>query len=194
MKKCILFLFILFAGLSYYESFAQALVLPTPKGWNKEAMIFPIDFAPGIPYKGMEELRFSPGWSQAESEEYWSYTFLWLIGDKSTVTTPLLNTYLKEYYTGLINSNVDKTKRDSLTITDVEVKIESLKKSSYSFGGTVQMFDYMAQKPITLNVKIRKKICPENRRMALLFEISPQPEDHFIWRNFEGIWNGFNCN
>src|SRR5215210_3056720 len=51
--------------------------LPIPKDWTIERFLIPIAFAPQIQYKGVEDIRFAPGWANVKSEEYWSYAFLW---------------------------------------------------------------------------------------------------------------------
>ncbi len=194
MKLFSFFLIFTISSLFFNECLAQSLILPTPKGWSKETILFPIEFAPNIPYKGVEELRFAPGWSQPESEEYWSYCYSWLIGDQSVVNAELLTTYMKEYYSGLVNRNISQRNIPSSKIIPTVAKITSNVKDGLSFTGTVEMLDYMDEKPMTLNIQIRVKKCPQNRKTAIFFEVSPQSKDHFIWRNFSSIWNGFDCN
>src|ERR1043165_6206745 len=59
--------------------------LPTPEGWGVERFPIPINFAPEIPYQGIEDIRFTPGWAKVKSAEYWSYAFLWYLeGDIET--------------------------------------------------------------------------------------------------------------
>jgi len=53
--------------------------LELPKGWDIERFTIPIEFAPSIPYKGVEDIRFTPGWGKAETNDYWSYAFLWYL-------------------------------------------------------------------------------------------------------------------
>src|SRR5689334_9492619 len=55
--------------------------LPIPENWGIERFSIPISFAPTIPYKGVEDIRFTPGWGKAGSEEYWTYSFLWWLDD-----------------------------------------------------------------------------------------------------------------
>ena len=40
--------------------------LPTPKGWTIEQFPIPISFARSIKYKGVEEIRFAPGFSHLD--------------------------------------------------------------------------------------------------------------------------------
>ena len=38
--------------------------LPIPKDWGIERFLIPISFAPQISYKGVEDIRFTPGWAK----------------------------------------------------------------------------------------------------------------------------------
>lgn len=42
--------------------------LPVPKDWTIERFLIPISFAPQIPYKGVEDIRFTPGWGKVDSD------------------------------------------------------------------------------------------------------------------------------
>src|SRR4051812_6700953 len=59
--------------------------LTAPEGWGVERFAIPIEFAPSIPYKGVEDIRFAPGWSDAKSNEYWTYAFLWYLDGKPAI-------------------------------------------------------------------------------------------------------------
>ena len=41
-------------------------VLATLKGWGVERFLIPISFAPSISYKGVEDIRFTPGWAKKQ--------------------------------------------------------------------------------------------------------------------------------
>src|SRR6187402_1986296 len=56
-----------------------AFAWPTPAGWRSETIPFPLDFAPSLPYRGTEELRFAPGFFEPTSETYFTYSFVWLV-------------------------------------------------------------------------------------------------------------------
>jgi len=44
--------------------------LNIPEGWDVERFLIPIEFAPQIPYEGIEDIRFTPGWGNVNSKEY----------------------------------------------------------------------------------------------------------------------------
>jgi hypothetical protein len=85
-------------------------VLDTIKGWDVERFLIPISFAPSIPYKGVEDIRFTPGWAKKTTNEYWSYAFLWYLDGKVALDAKTIENNLKAYYTGLIKVNSDSSK------------------------------------------------------------------------------------
>src|SRR5689334_20852224 len=78
-------------------------VLDTLQGWDIERFLIPIGFAPSIPYKGVEDIRFTPGWSKKGTSEYWSYAFLWYLDSIQKFDSAIIEKNLVAYYTGLAN-------------------------------------------------------------------------------------------
>jgi hypothetical protein len=54
--------------------------LSIPKDWGVERFLIPISFAPQISYKGVEDIRFAPGWAKIKTDEYWTYAFFVVAG------------------------------------------------------------------------------------------------------------------
>src|SRR5437868_608433 len=81
------------------SSWAAPYFLDTPDGWSVERFPIPIDFAPEIPYSGVEDVRFSPGWGNTFSEEHWTYCFLWYLDGKPEITGEAIEENLESYYT-----------------------------------------------------------------------------------------------
>ena len=177
------------------NSVGQSFVLPAPDGWGKETISFPIDFAPDIPYVGTEELRFTPGWGNAKTEEYWSYCFLWMINDDALVDGASLRKHLKSYYDGLVGRNIVSRKIEQSKVVPIISNVEATsgRNANYTYEGTVSMLDYMEQKPITLQIKIHQARCDETKKKVLFVEVSPQSGPHQVWKEFESIWKGFKC-
>lgn len=167
-----------------------------PKGWGREKIPFPIEFAPQIPYKGFEELRFTPGWEHTTSEEHWSYTFLWWLEGAIKLDTAVLREHLDNYYFGLLSRNVrerhipaNRVIHPTATIT--KAKTETSDTETYT--GTITMLDYldMTYPTLTLNCIIHKKDC--DRHTAIIFEISPQPLGYKVWQQLNQLEEGFKC-
>lgn len=168
--------------------------LPTPKDWSIERFPIPISFAPQIPYKGVEDIRFAPGWAKAQTEEYWSYAFLWYVDGKVKIDAEIINRNIKNYYAGLIAANgrtipVEKLIPVETSFREVRKDKDDLK----TYIGTIKMLDYMAQKPITLNCKVHVKSCIGENNMFIFYELSPQPLSHNIWLSLDQLWIDFKC-
>src|SRR6188472_3406133 len=106
------------------ESMAPSYTLPFPQGWGTEIFSLPPTFAPAITYKGVEDIRFAPGWAKAASNEYWTYCFLWYLEDSIQTDATIIETNLKAYYTGLIASNTQKSKFSTGSIPDTETTFD----------------------------------------------------------------------
>lgn len=200
---------IVFCCLVSLQTIAQTSTLPFdgskwvapytlafPKGWDVERFLIPIEFAPSIPYKGMEDIRFTPGWGNAKSNEYWSYAFLWYLEGKPPINAATVAGNLKAYYTGLIGRNIAPRKIPAEKIFPVKTEIKGTPADpgdAHTFKGTVYMLDYMEQKPITLNCIVHIRYCPGKNYSFVFTEISPRPYDDTLWESLNGLWTGFNC-
>ena len=170
--------------------------LLTPSGWTEERFPIPIDFAPQINYKGVEDVRFAPGWGDARSNQYWSYAYLWWLEGKQTIDAQVLSNHLQSYYQGLVARNVKERQIPERALVPTQVNIKTAKTlgdDKGSFEGTIKMLDYMTQKPITLNCRIHVKACSAQDRTAVFIEISPQSQTHPVWTSLNRIYNSFEC-
>jgi hypothetical protein len=171
--------------------------LPYPQGWGTELFSIPIQFAPQIAYKGVEDIRFSPGWAKAGSNEYWTYCFLWALENNPAIDAATIASNLKAYYTGLINSNIPKNKIPASAVLETVTAIEKIPTAigdTATFNGTIRMLDYMQQKPITLNCMVHLKFCTGQNNVYLFHQISPKPFTDSVWKSLDKIWAGFECN
>ncbi len=170
--------------------------LDAPKDWDVERFLIPIGFAPSIPYKGVEDIRFTPGWAKKETNEYWSYAFLWYLDGSPKFDSKTLEKNLMAYYTGLFNINTDKSKIDTTKLIQVTASIKKKatdKGDLNTFQGTVNMNDYMNKKPITINLKIHIKSCKGQNKTFVFYEISPQSYNDNVWYSLDQLWVSFKC-
>jgi hypothetical protein len=191
MKK-ILFLLLLAFCIEKNDAQQIAYNLPRPLKWGTERLPIPIDFAPKIPLKGYEELRFAPGWNNSKGGEYWAYVFLWFIHGKPWLHEDTLNNYLTQYYNGLYLSNLkNKTNAPSnFTKTNV-TSIHRLLNDAETYEGQVTTLDFLNGKPITFNIRIHLRNYPQINRTALLFEVAPQDYKQPVWIMMNNIVAGF---
>ncbi|MBC7935341.1 MAG: hypothetical protein H7Y86_08315 [Rhizobacter sp.] len=171
--------------------------LPLPEKWTFERFLVPISFAPEIAYKGVEDIRFAPGWANKESEQYWSYTFLWWLDGKPEFNASIVAANLKAYYKGLMKVNIDTKKynipAEQLIATTTFQKTITANGDLETYTGTVHMLDYMQRKPITLNCLVHFKACTIEKKTVVFHELSPQPFTNKIWDEFKVLWEGFKC-
>ena len=196
-----LFLFFKTSGQNANEEFdgkkwEASYVLDTIKGWDVERFLIPISFAPSIPYKGIEDIRFTPGWAKKTTNEYWSYAFLWYLDGTVELDAKTIKNNLKAYYTGLIKVNSDSSKiADKLFPVSSSIRSRSTEKGDLkTFEGSVTMLDYMSQKPISLNFIIHIKTCEEKEKTFVFHEVSPKPYADDVWKSLHQLWANFKCN
>lgn len=169
--------------------------LPTPKDWGIERFPLPISFAPSIPYQGVEDIRFTSGWGKANSEEYWSYAFLWYLDGTIKMDAATIERNLKAYYTGLISVNGKDIPSEKLIPVVTAFKaIKKAKGDIKTFSGSVVMLDYMEQKPITLNCKVHWRTSKWPNKTFIFYELSPQPFSHRVWKSLNQLWIDFRYN
>jgi hypothetical protein len=89
-----------------------------PDGWKHELFRFPLDFAPTLPHRGLEEVRFPPGFLTAGAVNHWAYAFVWRLDDPAQLEPATLATELATYFRGLLTSvDGDKHRLDPTQIT-----------------------------------------------------------------------------
>jgi hypothetical protein len=62
---------------------------------------FPLQWAPTIPYHGVEDLAFAPNFADTDSPEYHSYLFFWWIEGGNAFTARQLESDMLVYFRGL---------------------------------------------------------------------------------------------
>jgi hypothetical protein len=202
-------LIVILVGLIFTNSFCQNLEkdfdpqkwsppysLSSPQGWDVERFLIPISFAPDIKYKGVEDVRFTPGWGSAQSNEYWSYAFLWYLDKTPEMNSKVIEHNLTAYYTGLIGSNIERRKIPAEKITPVQVSVSETKTDKgdiKTFTGSINMLDYMEQRSITLNCVVHLKSCEGRSNGFVFYQISPKPFGDSVWKGLQQLWTNFRC-
>lgn len=81
---------------------------PVPAGWRAEVIPFPLDFAPALAHRGVEVIRFAPGFFDPAAPGYWSYAFAWRLDDVAALDATALAGELTAYFRGLVAAVDDK--------------------------------------------------------------------------------------
>ena len=156
----------------------------------------PADFAAVMTYKGVEDIRFAPGWGDSTKEDYWSYAFLWWLEANPAIDAASLQKNLQVYYSGLVNRNITGRKIPANKVVPTVAMIKKIKTVAgdlQTFSGSIRMLDYMTQRPITLNTMIHLKDCKDDKHAAVFVEISPKPYKNIIWQQLERLQTNFSC-
>jgi hypothetical protein len=175
-----------------HNTWIPPYILATPEGWGIERFSLPPDFAPQLTYKGVEDIRFTPGWGNVKSEEHWSYCFLWWLDGSPKIDAAGLQANLKDYYDGLVVRNTPAGTKPVATAVTVK-KINTSAGDVETFNGTINMLDYHARQPMTLTCVIHVKTCSSDKHTAIFFELSPQSLTHPVWKKMNQLSDSFDC-
>lgn len=164
--------------------------LPVPNGWTTEEFPLPPDFAPSFTYKGIEDIRFHPGWGDSASVGYWSYAYLWWLEGSVAINAADLKRNFEAYYNGLVGRNIESRKIPASKVVPIVATIKKVKavgNDKETFSGTISMLDYMAQRPMVLHCIVHVKSTNAKGKTAVLVAVSPQPVSHALWNEFDGL-------
>ncbi|MDT0554833.1 hypothetical protein [Patiriisocius hiemis] len=187
MKKILYTFFILCFTASIGQNNEHSPIVIVKDTWQKEYFNFPLSFAPEIPLKGYEEAVFMPGWSNTESDEFWSYAFSWELNQDKLLVAKEIDTYLRLYFDGLMESvNKDKT----ITPPSTRVLLSPIGPHSKikGFIGRVDIYDaFSTQRVLKLSFKVVQEYCLVKDKVIVVFKFSPKSRDHKIWERLEAI-------
>ena len=166
---------------------------PVPEGWTPETIPFPLGFAPGIPFHGLEELRFAPGFFDPQASTYWSYAFVWWLEDPPSFDAPSIAPVLREYFAGLTTA----VGKDKHPIDPAQFRAElasSAEAGRTILVGQVHTYDsFVTGEPIVLNVEARMRECPRAGRRAITFVLSPKPPGDPVWDELRACESALRC-
>lgn len=155
--------------LSINQLTAQENKLIAPEGWRPEEIKLPLSFAPEIDISGIEEVRFAPGWGKADSEEYFSYAFVWFLDDPKDLNKEDLAHFLVAYFDGIMGM---------VGGYDEVGTTAKLAQNGDKFQGALTTKDgFFTKGELNLNFTIEKL----DQGSIWFFRLSPQPMDHYIW-------------
>lgn len=144
---------------------------PTPAGWKAETIPFPLDFAPSLIHKGIEELRFAPGMFDPAAPGYWSYTFVWRLDDAAQLDAKQLGDELTAYFRGLIKA-VDK----SLSVESVMVSATGSGRRHELKARVIDAFK--SKQPVDLVGWAERLACTKGSLWTFVFAPAGSPLQH----------------
>src|SRR6266480_3357254 len=127
MKNCLASLiFIVSVSIAARSQETKPQLLKEPANWTFERFTLPPEFAPDFPYKGVEELRFSPGMFNKDSTTYFTYAFVAQLDNVATISQNDIRDYLLKYFKGLCSSTA-KNRKLVIDTTRITVTVEKKK-------------------------------------------------------------------
>ena len=169
-------------------------LLKEPATWSFERFELPPAFAPGIPYKGVEELRFSPGMFSKDSATYFTYAFVAQLDNVTAILQNDTRDYLLKYFKGLCSSTAKDRK---LTIDTTKITVTVEKKTGTAaneviYNASLNVFGVFADgAPVKLNMEVKVLINPAAKKTYLLFIASPREKTDAVWKKLYKIQKEF---
>lgn len=193
-----------YAELSPAVSYDPARDWPIPAGWKSETIPFPLEFAPSLAHRGVEELRFAPGMFDPAAPGYWSYAFVWWLEDHPSQDAISLTNELTDYFRGLLTSvAADRAKAaakegkppppeidPSAILASVQAQPDAAGWQRFSGEATV-LDTFGDGRRLTLRLVLAQNHFSALGRRAVLVLASPAPADQPIWRQLEEVATSF---
>jgi len=169
-------------------------LLKVPANWTFERFPLPPQFAPGIPYKGAEELRFSPGMFKKDSADYFTYAFVAELDNTTAISKNDISNYLSLYFKGLCSSTAKDRKLsiDTSKITVVVEKKNSAPKNEIIYSASLNAFGVFTDgAPVKLNMEVKVMTNALTKKTYLIFIVSPHEKTDDVWKELYEIQKGF---
>ena len=185
---------IFFLRPSAHAQQAEAQLLKEPANWAFERFALPPVFAPNFSYKGVEELRFSPGMFNKDSTDYFTYVFVAQLDNITNISQDEIRKYLLDYFKGLCSS----TAKDRKLVVDTSKITVSINRKENTASGEIiytamlNVFGVFADgAPVKLNMEIKVLANAETKEVYLVFIASPQEKTSKVWDELYKIQKDF---
>ncbi len=166
--------------------------LLAPEGWRSEVIEFPLKFASSLAYTGVEYVRFAPGWGEEGATDYFSYVFLWDIDQNPDLSTQKLESEMEIYFDGLMRMVTKMNLKLFKEIPKSKAFFEKINDSVYV--GKILTYDaFTTKKEVNLNIIVEYTFCKNNNKHLVLFNISPQPPEHQVWKKMKKVTIDLDC-
>ena len=190
--KNVLIALIFIVSLSFAAKAQQAppQLLKEPDAWTFERFTLPPSFAPNFPYKGAEELRFSPGMFNKDSTDYFTYAFVAQLDNTTTISQNDISNYLLDYFKGLCSStaNARELVVDTSKITVAIEKKKGTLNNEIIYNALLNVFGVFADgAPVKLNMEVKVLMNTAAKKTYLTFIASPHEKTDDVWKELYTI-------
>jgi hypothetical protein len=176
--------FIIFLSIATMAQETKPQLLKEPSSWEFERFALPPGFAPGIPYKGVEELRFSPGMFKKDSATYFTYAFVAQLDSVTAISQTEIHDYLFKYFKGLC-SGVAKDRKLVIDTANIDVTTEKKKglpAGEHIYTGSLNIFGVFTDgAPVKLNAEVKVVKDMAGKKTYLVFIASPLEKTNANW-------------
>jgi len=191
-KTTAIFCCAILISIALFAQNQTAQLLKQPANWQFERFALPPEFAPNIPYKGVEELRFSPGMFVKDSSNYFTYAFVAELDNVNSVSQDDIRNYLVNYFKGLCGSTA-KQRHLSIDTSKIDVAIERRQNAGNEafYDATLNIFGVFTDgAPVKLNAEI-KVMNDKASKIYLVFIASPLDKTNNVWNELHSIQKEF---
>jgi len=171
-----------------------------PGSWSTDPRyVFPLPWWPKIPYKGFEDVFFSPNFDQTDSPEYHSFLFfLWLDGEH-LLNAEQLQSDVLAYFRGIAEERgrnygftPDLAKVSANYTEDATTSPTFGGAAARAFSGKINIWDTHG-KIIALNSEVLISSCGTSDHTGFFFGMSEEPRDGEMWKQVDAIRDTFRC-
>jgi hypothetical protein len=187
------------AGCHRSATPATSFAWTKAEGWRGETIPFPLDFAPQLEYRGVEELRFPPGFLEEGSPNFFSYSFIWWLEGAPSHSSQSLESSLTRYFAGLSDAVGGKKytfdpAHHRTTLAGEAAQQRHRGHAVKVFKGTVETYEpFKTGKELTLGIELYVWDCPVAKRNVVLAIASPRPRADPIWQTLDERRAAFRC-
>jgi|ERR1022692_2792732 hypothetical protein len=173
---------------------ASPQLLKEPSNWAFERFALPPAFAPDFPFKGAEELRFSPGMFNKDSTNYFTYAFVAELDNTTSISQSDIKNYLLNYFKGLCSSTANDRKL-LIDTSKIRVAIERKKGTpggEIIYNALLNVFGVFADgAPIKLNMEVKVSMNTATKKTYLFFIASPREKADNVWKELYALQKHF---
>ncbi|MFT5524034.1 MAG: hypothetical protein ACI9G1_005687 [Pirellulaceae bacterium] len=166
----------------------------TEEGWGGERIKLPAGFAEDMQVKGIEEIRFAPGWRKPDSPNFFSYVFVFAVEGKDTFSDKVIERELMTYYKGLCKAVI---RNPDLDVSGFKIDMTKDKTAGKGPANATNIVQYSAKldwiepfatkKSQQLNFEIQSYSIPGSESTFLFVAASPSKTDSDIWTKMRAV-------
>lgn len=158
----------------------------TDETWRAESFEFPMRFAPKVNFDGVADVRFTKGWGDQSSDQFWAYAFAWHIRIDKPLTEDEIENYMALYFDGLMNV-VNRDKSFEVPASEHEFSIYP-SGNNQEIKGEIRFYDaFFSQEMMKLNVKGTYEYCEADGRSIYFLCLSPKPFEDGVWVHMQKV-------